>query len=413
MHILYLVVMDLKKVCILVAEHPFLDSRVFRKEAKSLQEAGYDVTMIVPRKKGYLFDINGQPFTNKFLEQTFTYEGIKIVTYSFENSRSYLNKVLAEESTWEKEAFPNPITTLAMEQDADIYHAHEYLSLFAGIGIKRLMKKTKGKDVKLIYDSHELVPDPLDNRYSEPAKKKLKEKLFIMLKEVDHVITVSDSIKNWYHREIPSLPVEVVYNAPPLAAAPAKKTAKNSFTICYEGSIEAQKGNFKKIIGISEICTRVMKNFQFRVIGGPRYGETIHIPKYLKNTIQMTGWVEYQDIQKQMADVDIGWIDFDDLANSLNRSYALPNKFFSYLNNGVPVLVNKAPEMERLVKQHKCGHVVEKMHATAKDFANAIIYLHKQKTLLKEMSENSRIIMEKSYSWEHMQKRLLAVYENL
>ncbi|WP_019152583.1 glycosyltransferase [Robertmurraya massiliosenegalensis] len=402
----------MKKICMIVAEHPFLDSRIFRKEAKSLHEAGYEVTMIVPRKKGYLFDINGQPLTDKFLEPIFVHEGIKMITYSFEKSRPFLNKVLEDESKWEKEAFPNPLTTLAIQENADIYHAHEYLSLFAGIGIKRLMKKTKGKEVKLIYDSHELVPDPLDKRYSDPAKKKLKEKLLFMLKEVDHIITVSDSIKNWYQREIPQLPVEVIYNTPPLSV-PTRKIAKNGFTICYEGSIEAQKGNIKKIIGISEICSRAIKNFQFKIIGGPRYGESIHIPKFLKNKINMTGWVEYQDIQKHMTDVDVGWIDFDDLANSLNRSYALPNKFFSYLNNGVPILVNKAPEMERVVKQHQCGHVVEKPHATAKDFANAIIYLYHHKSLLEEMRENARTIMENVYSWDHMKKRLLAVYANL
>jgi len=109
----------------IVAEHPFLDSRIFRKEAKSLHEAGYEVTMIVPRKKGYLFDINGQPLTDKFLEPIFVHEGIKMITYSFEKSRPFLNKVLEDESKWEKEAFPNPLTTLAIQENADIYHAHE------------------------------------------------------------------------------------------------------------------------------------------------------------------------------------------------------------------------------------------------------------------------------------------------
>lgn len=51
-----------KKVCMVVAYHPFLDARIFKKEAKSLQKMGYDVSMIVPRKNGNLFDIDGTPF---------------------------------------------------------------------------------------------------------------------------------------------------------------------------------------------------------------------------------------------------------------------------------------------------------------------------------------------------------------
>ena len=70
-----------KKVCFLVTEHPFLDARIFKKEAKSLRKHGYQVTMIVPRKNGYLFDIDGRVFTDSFLEPIFYHEGIKVITY--------------------------------------------------------------------------------------------------------------------------------------------------------------------------------------------------------------------------------------------------------------------------------------------------------------------------------------------
>lgn len=49
-----------KRVCFLVSEHPFLDARIFKKQAKSLLKQGYAVTMIVPRRNGYLFNIDGR-----------------------------------------------------------------------------------------------------------------------------------------------------------------------------------------------------------------------------------------------------------------------------------------------------------------------------------------------------------------
>ncbi len=402
-----------KKICMVVAYHPFLDARIFKKEAKSLQKKGYNVTMIVPRKNGHLFDIDGTPFTKSFRNKVFTHEGIKIVTYDSESCRNHLNKVLSTEDVWEKQGFNNPLTKLAIDEDADIYHTHEYLSLFAGIGIKRLMKKRKGKHVKLIYDSHELTPDPLDPRYSEEKRNILEQKLLYMLEEVDYIITVSDSIKSWYIAHKPNVPVEVIYNSPPLTKDYAPKKFDNAeFITCYVGNVDAKRGNKDKVIGISERCSKAI-DFQFKIIGGTRFGDSFLIPKHLQNVIQLTGWVDYHSIPKHMKDADVGWIDIDDVNQSLNRDYSLPNKFFSYLNNGIPVLVNKCHEMEDFIRKHQCGFVVDKTQATAQDFADALIFLHNNKSKLTQMSQNARKVMERLYSWEKMEDRLFQIYQHL
>jgi len=396
-----------------VAEHPFLDARIFKKEAISLRKKGYDVTMIVPRKKGHLFDIDGTPFTKTFRNKVFTHEGIKIITYHFESSRSGLNNVLSDEAIWEKQGFNNPLTRLGVEEDADIYHAHEYLSLFAGVGIKRLLKKTKGKDVKLIYDSHELTPDPLDSRYSEEHREKLKQKLLLMLNDVDHVITVSESIKDWYTSHKPNLPVEIIYNSPPLAKDYLpKQYGSNQLTVCFEGHLDDKEWIKQKIIDMTDICSKQM-DFHFKIIGGSRLGEPFPVPEHLQHRITETGWIDYKTIPNEMIDVDIGLIDIGNVEQSLNREYAMPNKFFSYLNNGLPVLVNKSHDMSEFIRKHECGYVVEKTNASATDYAEAIIMLNSDRSKLQQLSHNSRKIMEDLYSWEKMAERLYRIYENL
>lgn len=396
-----------------VAYHPFLDARIFKKEARSLQKKGYKVSMIVPRSNGNLFDIDGTPYKNSFRSKVFTHEGIKIVTYHSESVRNSLNAVLRDEEVWEKQGFNNSLIQLAMNEDADIYHTHEYLSLFAGVGIKRLMKKKHGKDVKLIYDSHELTPDPLEPRYSVERRKVLQEKLFIMLKEVDYLITVSDYIKSWYLSHMPKLPVEVIYNSPPLTKAYQPKTYQsNSLTVGYEGSMAGRKGSQEKIFGFSDICSKKL-DFRFKIIGGSSFGESITVPGHLTPVIEQTGWVDYLSIPTHMKDIDIGWIDFDDVHQSLNNDYALPNKFFSYLNNGVPVVVNKCHALEHFIQKYKCGYVIDKQQAAAEDYANAFLYLHKNQDQLQEMSTNARKAMENEYSWEKVANRLFRVYEEL
>lgn len=404
-----------KKICMLVHTHSFLDSRIFKKEAKSLQKNGYDVTMIVPRIKGKLFGIDKKPFNSSFLEESFVHEGIKIITYNLEDFRMSVLEMQKHIDRQNHYNFNNPLTNIGVTQNADIYHAHELASLYAGIGIKRAIGKLHNKKIKLIYDSHDLVPDPLDNKTMPKTNKLMMSKLLnTMIREVDQLITVSQSIKSWYLAKKPLLPVEVIYNSPPLVNDyEPKKYESTKLTSCYEGHIaDSRKGSRDKIFKITEICSKEI-NFNFKIIGGVLHGHTLSLPKNLENNIELTGWVDYHLISKYMKGVDIGWIDFDDLQYSLNRLYALPNKFFSYLNNGIPVVVNKCHEMENFIRTHHCGLVINKIKASGEDYAEAFLYLNKNRDKLKQMSNNARRVMEELYSWGNMEKRLLTVYDSL
>ncbi|MBB6450003.1 glycosyltransferase involved in cell wall biosynthesis [Geomicrobium halophilum] len=399
-----------KKVCMLVHTHSFLDSRIFQKEAKSLQQNGYDVTMIVPRMKGKLFSVNKKPFNHQFLQRRFVHEGVKIVTYHYEQFKptvSYMqSKVRSSEMI-----FNNPVTKLGLAEDADVYHAHEITSLFFGIGIKRALAN-QGKKTKLIFDSHDLIPDPFDQN---PKFVEMGKLLDDMLEEIDQMITVSPSIKAWYITKKPTLPIEIIYNSPPLNRSYKRKPPKaNALTVGYEGHVSKQKkGSSDKIFDITKESKRTIENFKFKIIGGVLHGHTLPIPNSLRQNITLSGWVDFHDISKQMVDVDIGWIDFDDLNHSLNRSYALPNKFFSYLNNGIPVIVNKCHDMEQFIRTHHCGIVLNKTKATGKDYAQAILYLHENRDVLQKMRANARRVMEELYNWEKMEDRLLRVYDSL
>src|SRR5699024_9072639 len=137
-----------KNVCFLITEHPFLDARIFKKEAKSLHGEGYQVTMIVPTKNGYLFDVDGSIFHQQFRSQTFIHEGIKIVTYEQMYPENQLKNLHYNLHSGHHSRFTDPLTQLGIAQQADIYHAHEFFSLYSGVGIKRTLA-TKGRECKL------------------------------------------------------------------------------------------------------------------------------------------------------------------------------------------------------------------------------------------------------------------------
>ncbi|GGB49097.1 hypothetical protein GCM10011409_28360 [Lentibacillus populi] len=402
-----------KNVCILVSEHPFLDARIFKKEAKSLNKRGYRVTMIVPRKDGYLFDVDGTIFHDRFRSPTFFHEGIKVVTYEQIDPEKNIKGLHHNLRSGSDSRFNDPLTQLGIKQQADIYHAHEFFSLYSGVGIKRALTAI-GKNCKLIYDSHELEPDPLVKQAQSTQKLK-REMLAYMLKEVDYVITVSESIKSWFHSINPKTPVEVIYNSPPLTSEynPGQGKGKD-LLIGFEGVLNTKRGSFKKLMNIVETCN---KNFDLRVriIGGRKKlakDTDPPVPSHLESKVEFTGWVNYDSIPEAMQDVDIGWIDLD-AEYSLNNRYAMPNKFFSYLNNGIPVLVNQCKDMENFIQTYHCGYIVKKQQATAADYAHALSNLHSNRSEIIKMSTNARKIMETYFSWGHMEKKLFSIYSRL
>lgn len=403
-------------VCFLVAEHPFLDARIFKKEAQTLKKQGYQVTMIVPRRNGNLFDVDGRIFHGRFQDRTFMYEGIRIVTYDMSFPEKMVKSLHYNLRSSHFQRFTDELTKLGIAEQADIYHAHEFFSLYSGVGVKRALA-AQGKRIPLIYDSHELEPDPLDK--AAASHKKIKQQMLtLMLHETDVVITVSDSIKSWYLALQPNLWVEVIYNAPPLAANHQPGRGKHSsLLLAFEGMISDTRGSFPKLMNILDLCQQTF-DIKVRIIGGKKHGKnglnetSLTIPKHLKERVSFTGWVDYDTIPEAMADVDLGWIDLD-AEHSLNHRFAMPNKFFSYLNNGIPVLVNQCTDMENFIQRYQCGYIVKKRHATAQDYAKALRFLHAHPRKIYDMSLNARRAMEKTYNWSHMENRLLAVYDRL
>ncbi|MDY7043829.1 MULTISPECIES: glycosyltransferase [unclassified Virgibacillus] len=385
-----------QKVCMLLCYLPFLDSRIFECEAKSLLNHGFDVTIIAPRKDGLLFHVDGKPFSKQFRDEVFYYQGIKVVTYDSEKrSVNYLS---------------DPLYQLGLKENADFYHAHELNSFTYGKEIKCALRQQNSKKVKLIYDSRQIIPDPFSLKINAETKQRWMRTLRDNLKEVDYIVTVSESIKSWYLSIDPLLSIEVVYNAPSLTPNIKKKNGSNhSLVVAHEGNIS--KETFEKIKAITDFYNEDI-DIHFKIIGGPRYGETLSIPKHLQSRIELFGWINYHDLPKAMEDVDIGLIDLDP-SHSLNNAFTMPAKLFSYLNNGIPVIGNKCSDLEKFIRTYYCGMVINKRNSSYLDYIDAIQYLHQYPNEWQIMSKNARNVMQETYSWSHMEKRLLAVYQSL
>lgn len=387
------------KVCKLIRTHSFKDIRVFEKEAISLKKLGYEVTIVAGKRHGKLFGPDRKPISDtNFQKDAFVYKEVNFLTYNLAGgiNQTSVNRMINSLKNNTQNYFIDKLYEKALSTNADIYHAHELYTLYDAVQIKRFFKKRE-KNVKVIFDAHELEGD--------------SQLLKLLMKEVDHLITVSDSIKEIYQKRYPGIPITVIYNSPFYQKELIKdNTFNNSFVIAYEGAVTYEKGDPKRIIEISNICKAKMANFRFEI-----FGFVIKAPKEQKviNANPLIGckWVDYKNLPKEFNKVHVGYIYFDISVH--NRKYAMPNKFFSYLNNGVPVVVNAATDMKRFVEKYECGIVINKANPTAEDYFKAFYRLYQDRVLLDKMSKNARKVMKEIYCWEKMEERLSKVYNSL
>ncbi len=193
------------KICKLIRYHSFRDARVFEKEAVSLAKMGHHVTLVAGKQKGFVFGINRKPVQDETFQQAnFIYKGVHFLTYdakfqSGKNRTLMLKKMIQDLRLGFQKYFIDKLFEKAFSTDADVYHAHEWHTLYEAVQIKRMLRK-KGRKVKVIFDAHELVED--------------NELIKLMMTEVDHVITVSETLKEIYIQRYPGIPVTVIYNSP-------------------------------------------------------------------------------------------------------------------------------------------------------------------------------------------------------
>lgn len=154
----------MRKICFLAPVHIYDDIRIFYKEASSLRDSGYDVTIIARA--------NGE----------FNIDGIKIKGISYKNRT-------------ERFCLIPKVLKFALKEDADVYHIHNPETIVIGIILKLFNKK-------VIYDCHENFIDKVESREWIPTyiKKFCKIAIYILEKIAgkifDAIIVTQKDVKD-------------------------------------------------------------------------------------------------------------------------------------------------------------------------------------------------------------------------
>ena len=199
------------KVCHLTSAHKAKDDRIFVKECISLAKAGYEVYIIAPDAENSVCD---------------HVHFLGINSFKIKSSRVQ-RFVKVGRLVYQK----------AVELDADIYHLHDPELLLYGLKLKR-----KGK--KVIFDSHEDVPNQILSKTWIPGLlRSFVARIYEIIErrcitKFDGVITVNDIIANRL-KKINSN-VAIVTNYPVLEESKQLKDScvSKERAICFAGNIK-------------------------------------------------------------------------------------------------------------------------------------------------------------------------------
>ncbi|WLR50581.1 glycosyltransferase family 4 protein [Bacillus tianshenii] len=415
----------MKKVCMLTSGHLYNDNRIFYKEARTLQENGYNVSVIAPvNKDGYFLNNSNQPTfkpqSNKIIEKQIEVYGYhktfrKDVNKNIDELRYDIHMDFISNINNENiDDLEINLINLGMEIDADIYHAHEISSVYAAVKIKQL-KAVQGKKIKVVYDVHEFFPSIYRDTVAKTDfyKKKYEEMIIEFEKTVlpycDLVVTVSNSIKEYLESLNKNTYIDLIRNVPTKLGPSYEKIENDMPIICYEGYIRFERG-LREIMESCSVLKTIYPEFKLVFIGGAVGDEKSYLDREIEerdlhNNIIQTGWLTPDKAHEEICKCDIG---LQLLNNIPNCQVALPNKLFNYMRAGLAVIGMNYKEISSVMKNANCGLLINKLDSNL--LTNAMINLIEQSRLLNYFKKNSRIAFESSYNWEKEGEKLLKLY---
>ena len=257
-----------------------------------------------------------------------------------------------------------------------IIHAHSLKALPVAVLAKFILNST------LVYDAHEL----------ETESNGLKGKLQIfckvierfLIKFTDEVITVSESIADYYKVQYSSTNPIVVRNIPRLPPQNVHRSnLRKKFKIHNNDLLFLYLGGFVYGRGIDLILNSFSSDLDkvhLAFIGSGILENKIRSVARLHSNVHLHEPVPSDQVITHAREADIGLCLIEDLC--LSYRFSLPNKLFEYLLAGVPVILNDLPEQRKFVERYDCGWILSNPQSELGDFLKNLS--------LKEISDKKR-----------------------
>lgn len=280
-----------------------------------------------------------------------------------------------------------------------VIHCHDTFVLPAGLLLKWLIRS------RLIYDAHELESQKNHQSKILSIATLLIEK--ISWSSIDLVISVSESIIEWYKNKFGAKKSLLILNSPETLFL-GKNSTKSYFHKLYRISegrlIFVYLGILCPGRGINlilDVFSSTKLNADIVFIGN---GElTNNIKKYTEKykNIHLHDLVPHEQVVPLVQNADVGLCLIENV--SLSDYFSLPNKLFEYSFAGLKVLGSNFPEIGRIINSYGLGVCCP---PNVDGVQNAIKHIIDNPSKIKRKSINE-------LSWDAQAKRLVASYKEI
>jgi len=365
------------KVVHITLGHNPTDDRIFYKEARSLAERGYQVTIVAPDRE-------------------------KI------NEKDGVHFMLFKESNYWRNLL-NAYRT-ALELRADIYHLHEFELLPFALWLKYKYRR------KVIYDAHESVfwffmDFSRRSLFIRVLSGFIAQSLeYLCIRATDYLITVTPWVESHLRPFHPKR--AIVYNYPLVDFFTVKSEKTVELVILYHGQIIPGR-NIELMINAIKIVRKTIPNVLLRLVdsGARWYRATLDrmiTESGLEKNVEIRPSVPYARIPALVSQSVIGLA-----AMQLNESYrrSIQVKPFEFMAMGVPVLGANVPSISKYVVESGAGLIINPL--TPENLASQMIYLLQNPDARELMGTCGRQAVREKYNWNVTLPVLLKVYREL
>lgn len=256
---------------------------------------------------------------------------------------------------------------------------------------------------KLLLDSRELYTQTpfLAHR---PVKRWVWEQVERFLyPRVPYILAVSPPIAAYFEQKYHK-PVWVIYNLPLRGKGFVKPRLENRLLL-YQGMLHPYRGLEELVLALS-----YAPGWKLWIVGdGPirTYLEKLVRQQKVEDQVRFLGLVPFEAVVGYTQQATLGVS--AELPHALNHRYALPNKAFDYIQQGIPLLVGEAPLLQALVRRYGCGFIVSDWRP--KEIAYALREIGNAPAEYQRWVEASRAAA-KELNWERQESCLLSWVEH-
>lgn len=240
------------------------------------------------------------------------------------------------------------------KEDFDLIISHDLILL-------PLVFKIKGnKNTKVMLDAREFYPKNFDDNFrwrlfTKPINEFLCDEY---LHRCDKIITVSDGLAKEYAEEYDIQP-EVVMSLPYAYDLQPVKNTSDTIKIIYHGYANSSRKTELMVEMMDFVDEHFTLDLMLSNAERDSYRKKIKDMAKARKNVRVIPSVKMQEIVPFTNKYDIGL--FLCPPTNFNLTYALPNKFFEYIQARLAIAIGPSIEMEKITKKYDCGVV-------AKDF---------------------------------------------